>query len=359
MTSPDGLPAVPTPGAACAETATAERLPDAGACGVFQDLLVQMLAIDLPAPPPAAATSDESAVSECAVGEPNATTPERLPCIALASATSPPAAVINRSVLPTASQRVELDAAAVRAGERPPARAAWVPVHDAAEPDRAVNAVATLTAADRVGYDATAIARDRHPPVDAARSIALLVPRAQTAEETVRGDDALTASRGEAPATAAWSAVRALAAASSAPAVPAAPPAKLATPVGREGWAAELGQRVLLQIERGEQVAVLRVEPEELGPLEVRVTVRDNEAAVRFVALHPETRQALEYALPKLRELLATAGIGLGQTFVTADQSPASQQESQSRPSIDIENKSDLSVTTTVRVGRGLVDTYA
>ena len=47
-------------------------------------------------------------------------------------------------------------------------------------------------------------------------------------------------------------------------------------------------------IDRGEQVASLRLTPENLGPLDVRIAVREGETTVWFGASHPETRAALE-----------------------------------------------------------------
>ena len=55
----------------------------------------------------------------------------------------------------------------------------------------------------------------------------------------------------------------------------------------------------------------LRLWPEHLGPLEVRITMNDDQASVWFGAAHADTRAAIENALPRLRELFASQGLSL------------------------------------------------
>src|SRR5437868_735552 len=82
-------------------------------------------------------------------------------------------------------------------------------------------------------------------------------------------------------------------------------------PVGSSAWADELGTRMTLMASRGQHSASLRLSPEHLGPLEVRIAVRDDQASVWFGAAHADTRAAIEQALPRLRELFASQGLSL------------------------------------------------
>ena len=82
-------------------------------------------------------------------------------------------------------------------------------------------------------------------------------------------------------------------------------------PVGTNAWADELGTRLTVMAERGQHSASLRLSPEHLGPLEVRIAVRDDQASVWFGAAHADTRAAIEQALPRLRELFASQGLSL------------------------------------------------
>lgn len=102
-------------------------------------------------------------------------------------------------------------------------------------------------------------------------------------------------------------------AAGSAPATPGAV-GHVAPPVGSPDWAPALAQQ-LVRLPGGGAVE-LHLNPVELGPLQVRLSVVDGQAQVLFVADHAAVRQALEAALPQLRTSLAENGISLGQANV-------------------------------------------
>ncbi|MBO9649284.1 MAG: flagellar hook-length control protein FliK [Variovorax sp.] len=69
----------------------------------------------------------------------------------------------------------------------------------------------------------------------------------------------------------------------------------------------------------GHQVAELNLNPANLGPLKVTLTMGDNQAQAMFVSAHESVRKAVEAALPQLRSTLAEQGITLGQTSVGAE----------------------------------------
>src|SRR3546814_884422 len=70
--------------------------------------------------------------------------------------------------------------------------------------------------------------------------------------------------------------------------------------------------------------AELRLDPPELGPLRISINLSDNVAHAVFVSPHAAVRQTVENALPQLQQLLAQAGISLGQTSVS-DQGQSQQ----------------------------------
>jgi flagellar hook-length control protein FliK len=93
---------------------------------------------------------------------------------------------------------------------------------------------------------------------------------------------------------------------------------RLTPPVGSTAWDNALGQKVVWMASGGEQSASLTLNPPELGPLQVVLAVNNNQATVNFSAPQPEVRQALEAALPRLKEMMNEAGIQLGQANVGA-----------------------------------------
>lgn len=74
----------------------------------------------------------------------------------------------------------------------------------------------------------------------------------------------------------------------------------------------------------GDQRIELRLHPAELGPLSVSLRLGEHGAQAQFVSAHPHVRQAVEQALPQLREILSEQGIQLGQASVS-DQGQAQQ----------------------------------
>ncbi len=146
----------------------------------------------------------------------------------------------------------------------------------------------------------------------------------------------------------------------------------LAPRIGNDNWNQALGQRMVWMAAGAEQSASLTLNPPDLGPMQVVLHVSNGQADASFFAAQPEVRQALEAAMPKLREMLSDAGVTLGQASVSAGQ-PQQQQSSDRRASgsrtssageIGATGTSD-SANTTATTGRriiggnGLVDTFA
>ncbi|MDB5765023.1 MAG: putative flagellar hook-length control protein FliK, partial [Herminiimonas sp.] len=145
------------------------------------------------------------------------------------------------------------------------------------------------------------------------------------------------------------------------------PVEKLTPQVGSPGWDQALGQKVVWMVAGGQQSASLTLNPPDLGPLQVVLNVSNSHATASFTAAQPEVRQALEAALPKLREMLGDAGIQLGQASVNAGTSQQQHAFAEPRRTSNHNESADtvadrpLQVTRTVLpvVRDGLVDTFA
>lgn len=93
--------------------------------------------------------------------------------------------------------------------------------------------------------------------------------------------------------------------------------ASIQAPVSSPAWPQQLGQQLVrLSQGGGEQRVELQLHPAELGPLSVSLKMGDQGAQAQFVSAHAQVRQALEQAIPQLREALAEQGISLGETSV-------------------------------------------
>lgn len=95
----------------------------------------------------------------------------------------------------------------------------------------------------------------------------------------------------------------------------------IAAPLGSNGWADEFSQKINWMSTQQNQVAELHLNPPDLGPLDVVLKISDNQATALFTSPHGAVRDAVENALPKLREALADNGITLGNATVS-DQPP-------------------------------------
>jgi flagellar hook-length control protein FliK len=103
----------------------------------------------------------------------------------------------------------------------------------------------------------------------------------------------------------------------------------LPMPVGASGWDDALSQKVLWMVSGQEQVAELSLNPPDLGPLQVTLSISNDQAIATFVSQHADVRQALEAALPRLKEMMAESGINLGGATVSSGGDGSYQQGSE------------------------------
>jgi flagellar hook-length control protein FliK len=133
------------------------------------------------------------------------------------------------------------------------------------------------------------------------------------------------------------------------------------TPVGTPGWSEEIGSRLTMMVEQGKHTASLRLSPEHLGPLEIQISMNDDQASVYFGAANADTRAALENALPKLREMFASQGLSLADAGVHREpprQQPNPAAQSPSSGDFAAENGSEQGLAA-AHVRLGLLDAYA
>jgi len=132
------------------------------------------------------------------------------------------------------------------------------------------------------------------------------------------------------------------------------------SPVGSPQWREEVGARVSLMIEQGNHSASLKLSPEHLGPMEVRISVQNDQASVWFGAAHADTRAAIEHALPRLRELFASQGLSLADAGVFREPPRDQPRQSSFAGSSSGDSSTEPQTIQTLMIKRlGLVDAYA
>lgn len=96
---------------------------------------------------------------------------------------------------------------------------------------------------------------------------------------------------------------------------------------------AELHQKVNVMLAEKLQQAEIQLDPLGLGKMKIQIQMgADSQANVHFVVQHGQTREMLEQAMPRLRDMLAGQGIQLGQTQV---QQQSQQQQQQGQPTFN------------------------
>jgi len=142
----------------------------------------------------------------------------------------------------------------------------------------------------------------------------------------------------------------------------------ISTSVRDSIWGERVSERVIMMAGNQLKSAEIRLTPAELGPLRVQVAIDDGAANVTFHAQHALTRDALEQALPRLREMLAENGLTLGNAQVGDDgvrqgsrdaeaEKAASTATGSESPDSAVEQGSDTDRRAIL--SRGLVDTFA
>lgn len=116
---------------------------------------------------------------------------------------------------------------------------------------------------------------------------------------------------------------------------------------------AELHQKVNVMLAEKLQQAEIQLDPLGLGKMKIQIQIgADSQANVHFVVQHGQTREMLEQAMPRLRDMLAGQGIQLGQTQV---QQQSQQQQQQGQPTFNGQGQQGQS-SGQQRSGNGLVE---
>jgi flagellar hook-length control protein FliK len=151
------------------------------------------------------------------------------------------------------------------------------------------------------------LARPEARALDAADAARLLLAATQPTTTTTAPAQAATATL----------AATGTAAATAPPSLPIGPPP------GQAEWGEAVGQRVLWMVSNKNQVAELRLNPPDLGPVEVKVRHDDDGVRLTFAAGNAAVREALESAAPRLREMFLAEGLNLAQVDIGQRQAGA------------------------------------
>lgn len=136
-------------------------------------------------------------------------------------------------------------------------------------------------------------------------------------------------------------------------------PAGLQAAVGQPGWGQAVGERVLMMAAKNLQAAEIQLDPPELGQLQVRIVMNQDQASVSFVSPQQSVREALDESAQRLRDMFDAEGVELTDVDVS-DQSQSGlaqgeHSDSAAESGIDEEGGEEVTVQS---VDMSLVDHY-
>lgn len=141
---------------------------------------------------------------------------------------------------------------------------------------------------------------------------------------------------------------------------------ELRAAVGSDEFAPALGARLSVLVRDGIEHAQLKLNPAELGPIEVRIDVDGQRAQVDFSAAHATTRQALQDAVPALASALRESGLTLtgGGVFEQpreqrGDTSPQHTRHAPASPDRAVDDSLPAPAGPRLSRARGVLDLYA
>lgn len=134
-------------------------------------------------------------------------------------------------------------------------------------------------------------------------------------------------------------------------------------PVGQPQWSQAVGDKVLWLAAQNVSAAEIRLDPPDLGPMSVKVSVNQDQATVSFTSPHPIVREALDQQLNRLREMFAEQGLNLVNVDVS-DKSFAQQEREKNESGKGagglVDDEDELQpVAVTSALNMRLVDHYA
>ncbi|MBV1883791.1 MAG: flagellar hook-length control protein FliK [Pseudomonadales bacterium] len=115
---------------------------------------------------------------------------------------------------------------------------------------------------------------------------------------------------------------------------------QLNTPMGKPNWGAAFNQRIMWMVNSNTKAADIQIYPPDLGPIKVKLQVNSDQVQVQFVTQSPVTKEALDQAMPKLREMFEQEGLDLVDVDVK-DQSSETKDEDAETASLKGDENTD------------------
>jgi flagellar hook-length control protein FliK len=101
-------------------------------------------------------------------------------------------------------------------------------------------------------------------------------------------------------------------------------------PLAHPDWSRDMGDRIIWMNNKAIPAAEIKLNPQHLGPISVRIDINQDQATITFSAQHGVVREALEASIPRLREMMSAQQLNLVEVNIsqhnTSDQGRSSPQ---------------------------------
>lgn len=191
-------------------------------------------------------------------------------------------------------------------------------------------------------------------------------PRSETANAAILAGDSNPGNSASTPAFATALAATAAAQGTNAP----TPPPAITGTINSPRWTQDFGTHVVWLAKNDQQVAQININPPQLGPIQITLSINGDQTSAAFASPHPEVRQAIQDSLPQLRDMFSNAGISLGQANV-GTQLPSQNRETPFQFANEARSNGENAILSPdshasaspagmpIQRGRGLVDLFA
>ncbi|HEY7773598.1 MAG TPA: flagellar hook-length control protein FliK [Marinagarivorans sp.] len=98
---------------------------------------------------------------------------------------------------------------------------------------------------------------------------------------------------------------------------------------GSPGWAEQLAERSANLASQNIRQAEIQLNPQEMGPIHIKISMTNDQAAVTFAAQNAAVREALDATMQRLKDAFDADGLELVQSDVKDQQHSSDQQPSQ------------------------------
>ncbi|QLZ69164.1 flagellar hook-length control protein FliK [Legionella sp. PC1000] len=133
--------------------------------------------------------------------------------------------------------------------------------------------------------------------------------------------------------------------------------------INRPEWSKQFSDHIIWLGQHEVKSAIIKINPEDLGPLEISIKVINDSASVNITTNTHQIRDIIDQSLPKLQAMMAEQGLNLSEVHIdsgdSAHQSPQKNSGSQEEAALALENETGITPLKNKKAPKGLVDYFA